>query len=159
MSDRILMTPAGYEKIKNELKHLKSVVRPQNIRDIEEARAHGDLSENAEYHAAKEKQAMIAAQMQDLENKVGLADVIDPSTVTVKDKVVFGATVHLYDLDSEEELKYQIVGDVETDVKARKIGISSPIARGLLGKDKGAEVKIKTPKGLREFEIVEVEYV
>lgn len=159
MTERVLMTPQGFEKLKAELKNLVTVVRGQNIRDIEEARSHGDLSENAEYHAAKDKQGIIAAQIADLEDKVSRADVIEPASVKVVDKVVFGATVTLYDLDSEDERVYQIVGDVETNVKENKIGISSPIARGLLGKSKGDEVKIQTPKGVRELEIVAVEYV
>lgn len=152
------MTPEGFEKIKKEYNHIKTVERAQNIKDIEEAIAHGDLSENAEYHAAKEKQSIIAAQMADLENKIALAEVIDPQTIK-SDKVVFGATVTLYDLETEEELKYQIVGDVETNIKENKIGISSPIARGLIGKSEGDEAKVKTPKGLREFEVVAVEYL
>lgn len=158
MADRILMTPAGLKKLKDELKNLLTVVRPQNIRDIEEARSHGDLSENAEYHAAKEKQSLIAVQLAALEDKIGRAEVVDPSTVRINGKIVFGATVRLLDFETEEELTYQIVGDVETNVKECKIGISSPIARGLLGKAKGDEVKVQTPKGLREFEVIEIDY-
>ena len=157
-ADRILMTPQGFDKIKEELKNILTAVRPQNIRDIEEARSHGDLSENAEYHAAKEKQSFIAFQISDLEDKIGRAEVIDPCSVTINGKIVFGATVTLYDLGMEEELTYQIVGDVETNIKDNKIGVSSPIARGLLGKSQGDEVRIQTPKGMREFEIVGVVY-
>jgi transcription elongation factor GreA len=155
--ERVPMTKVGYDKIRADLQHIKSVERPKNIRDIEEARAHGDLKENAEYHAAKEKQAVLQAQMNDLENKVSLAEVIDPASVN-SDKVVFGATVTLYDVESEDEVSYQIVGDVETNVKEGKIGISSPIAKGLLGKAEDDEVKIRTPKGVREFEVVKIEY-
>lgn len=157
--ERIPMTPEGYEKLKKELKHIKSVVRPQNIKDIEEALSHGDLSENAEYHAAKEKQSHIAGQLRSLEHNIGLAEVIDPKKIDTKDKIVFGATVTLYDLSSEEELTYMIVGDAESDIQQKKISISSPIARGLIGKIEGDEVKIRTPKGLRELEIVKIEYI
>lgn len=157
--NRIPMTPDGFLKLKEELRQLKTVERAKNIHDIEEARAHGDLSENAEYHAAKEKQGIIAAQIIDLEDKVSRAEVIDPKTVQVNDKVVFGATVRLYDLATEEEMTYQIVGDNESDIKQAKIGISSPIARGLLGRRSGDEVKINTPKGVREFEVVSIDYI
>jgi transcription elongation factor GreA len=157
--NRIPMTPEGFSKLKEELRQLKTVERAKNIHDIEEARAHGDLSENAEYHAAKEKQGIIAAQIIDLEDKVSRAEVIDPKTVQVNDKVVFGATVKLYDLSTEEEMTYKIVGDSESDIKQAKIGISSPLARGLLGRRSGDEVKINTPKGVREFEVVSINYV
>lgn len=156
--ERVPMTPEGYEKMRRDLQHLKGVVRPQNIRDIEEARAHGDLSENAEYSAAKEKQSVIAAQINDLESKISLAEVIDPKELQGTEKIVFGATTLLYDQETEEEITYQIVGDDESDVKLHRIGISSPIARGLIGKKPGDEVKIKTPKGVREFEVIEVSY-
>lgn len=156
--ERIPITPSGYEKLKEEYQHLKSVVRPQNIKDIEEAIAHGDLSENAEYHAAKEKQSLIAGQMTDLEDKIGRAEVIDPKSIQT-DAVVFGATVTLFDIETEKELKYQIVGDTESDLSKNQIGISSPIARGLLGKKEDEEVQIKTPKGVREFEVVSIEYL
>lgn len=157
--ERIPMTKQGFDKLKADLKHLKTVERPQNIQDIEEARAHGDLSENAEYHAAKEKQAILAAQLVDLEDKVSRAEVIDPKDVSNKEKIVFGATVDLYDTETEDELSYQIVGDVETDVKNGRVGISSPIAKALLGKAEGDEVRFKTPKGLRELEVVKIQYI
>jgi transcription elongation factor GreA len=156
---RIPMTPDGFAKMKEELRQLKTVERGKNIQDIEEARAHGDLSENAEFSAAKEKQALIAVQLIELEDKISRAEVIDPKTVRVNDRVVFGATVKLYDLSTEEEMTYQIVGDSESDIKQCKIGISSPIARGLLGRRSGDEVKIKTPKGVREFEVVSINYI
>lgn len=156
--ERMPMTPEGYEKLRKELQHLKSVVRPQNIKDIEEARSHGDLSENAEYSAAKEKQSIIAGQISSIEDKLGRAEVIDPKKIAATDKIVFGATVKLFDLDSDEEMIYKIVGDDETDIKLGKIGISSPIARGLIGKKEGDEATVKTPKGQRQFEIVKVEY-
>lgn len=155
--ERSPMTPEGYEKIRKDLQHLKSVVRPQNIQDIEEARAHGDLSENAEYHAAKEKQGEIAAQINHFENLISTAEVIDPKTIQ-SDRVVFSATVTVYDVDLEDEVVFQIVGDQESDIKHGKIAISSPIARGLIGKTEGDEVGIKTPKGIKEYEIVKIEY-
>lgn len=153
------MTPDGFTRLREELQNLKTVERAKNIHDIEEARSHGDLSENAEYHAAKEKQGLIAAQIVDLEDKVGRVEVIDPKNVKVGDKVVFGATVTLYDLATEETLKYQIVGDFESDIKQNKLGISSPIARGILGRRSGDEIKVNTPKGVREFEVVTIEYI
>ncbi len=155
--NRVPMTPAGYEKLRLELNHLKSVVRPQNIKDIEEARAHGDLSENAEYSAAKEKQSLIAGQIASLEDKISRAEVIDPAKQSGT-KIVFGATVKIYDADAEAEVVYQIVGDDESDIKERRIGVSSPIARALIGKNIGDEVKVTTPKGTRDFEVVSVDY-
>ena len=157
--DRVPMTPEGYDKLYKELSHLKSVVRPQNIQDIETARSHGDLSENAEYHAAKEKQGQVAAQIAKIEGLLGLSEIIDPKKIEDKNKIVFSATVTLYDINASEEVSYKIVGDDEGDVKAGKIGISSPIARGLIGKKTGDEVSVKTPKGLRELEIMKIEYV
>ena len=151
------ITVHGFNKLKERLKHLKEVERPQNIRDIEEARAHGDLSENAEYHAAKEKQGFIDVAMRDTEDKIARAQVIDPSTLS-GDKVVFGATVHLLDLDNDEEVTYQIVGMDEADPKESKVSVSSPIARALIGKRVGDEVHVKAPGGDREYEVVEVEF-
>jgi len=154
---RIPMTPGGQKKLQNELKHLKSVERPKNVADIERARDHGDLSENAEYDAAKEHQAHISCRMQEIEHKLASAQVIDPATLD-HDKVVFGATVKLHDLDSGEELSYKIVGADETDISKGRISIESPIARALIGKEEGDEVKVSTPKGVREFEVVGIEY-
>lgn len=156
--DRIPMTPQGYDKLNQELKKLKSVDRPQNIRDIEVAREHGDLRENAEYHAAKEKQGLIEGRIRELENRLASAEVIDPASITVRDKIVFGAQVSLIDTDTDDKVSYYIVGDDESDIKERKIGISSPLAKGLIGKSKGEEVTIRTPKGPRNFEIVDVFY-
>ncbi len=154
-NDKVPMTPQGFQKLKDELKRFKSVERPQNIRDIEEARAHGDLSENAEYSAAKERQSHIAGKIAELEDKIARAQVIDPSTLN-HSKVVFGATVKLLDVDNNEEVIYQIVGADESDVKAGKISIQSPIAKSLIGKSKDDLVKIITPKGTRELEILEI---
>lgn len=156
--NRVPMTPEGYEKLQKELIHLKSVVRPKNIQEIETARSYGDLTENAEYHAAKEKQGYIAAQIAKLETMLGQSEVIDPKNIETKNKIVFSATVKLYDLTLDEEVSYKIVGDDESDVKGGKIGISSPMARGLIGKGVGDEASIRTPKGIREFEVVGIEY-
>jgi len=154
---RVPMTPDGYRRLQERLKHLKSVERPKSIEAIEIARGHGDLSENAEYDAAKEHQAQLNEEIKRIENSLSMAQVIDPTSLN-HDKVVFGATVKLDDIDSGEERTYQIVGTSESDVHAGKISIESPIARALIGKKVGDIVKVKTPKGLREFEILDIEY-
>lgn len=158
MVERVPMTVVGYQRLKEELKHLKEVERPQNILDIETARAHGDLSENAEYHAAKEKQGLIDMKMRDVEAKLSRAEVIDPSTLS-GDRVVFGATVHLEEIESEEEVVYQIVGMDEGNPAEGKISISSPLARALISKRIGDEVTFATPGGSRSYEIVDVEFI
>lgn len=159
MSDREPMTVTGYNQLKSELKRLKTVERPQITKDIEEARAHGDLSENAEYHAAKEKQSFTEGRIAELESKLALAEIIDPTTLG-GDKVVFGATVTVLDLDSDEEAKYQIVGVEEADLKAGKISVTSPIARALIGKSEGDTARVRLPKkGEKELEVVAVEFV
>jgi transcription elongation factor GreA len=142
----------------DELKRLKSVERPKNVRDIEEARGHGDLSENAEFHAAKERQSLLDLQIRELEDKLARAQVIDVSKLS-GDKVVFGATVSLIDGDTGDKVIYQIVGDHEAQPKNGKISISSPIARALIGKTEGDDVKVQTPTGVRSFEILSVAYV
>ncbi len=152
------ITREGYDKIVRELKNLKSVERPANIRAIEEARAHGDLSENAEYHAAKERQGFLEGRIRDLEDKISRAQVIDISKIC-EEKIVFGASVRLLDLNSEKELSYKIVGDTESDIKENKISINSPIGKALIGKCKGEEVAIKVPNGVKEFEILDIKYV
>ena len=154
---RIPMTPEGKKTLEEKLKLLKGVERVQNIRDIEEARAHGDLSENAEYHAAKEKQGILNAQIIDIEAKISLAQVIDPKEIN-SEKIVFGASVTVADLETEEERTYKIVGADEANVSDGKISVESPIARALIGKEEGDEVKFRTPKGLRELEIVNIDY-
>jgi len=151
------MTPEGFKKLQDELKHLKSVERPKNVQDIEIARAHGDLRENAEYHAAKERQSHIAARMAFLEDRIARAQVIDPATIT-HEKVVFGATVRVTDVDSGDEVVYRIVGEHESDIKNGKISIESPIAKSFIGKEAGDVVKVVTPRGAREFEILIVKY-
>jgi transcription elongation factor GreA len=157
MSQRFPMTPAGLEKLRTELKHIKEVERPQNVQDIETALGHGDLRENAEYHAAKDRQAELAARMAYLEGRIGLAQVIDPASID-SETVGFGATVTLLDMDTDEEVVYVLVGEDETNVKAGKISIAAPIARAMLGKAEGDDVTVKLPKGEREFEVVKVEY-
>jgi len=154
----IPMTPEGHKKLKEKLKHIRKVERPKNIKDIETARAHGDLSENAEYHAAKEKQGFLMAQLKDIEHKLVEAEVIDPATIKVEGKVVFGARVTLLDTETEDEKKYQIVGVVEADIAVGKISVESPIARSLIGQKLGSVVTVQTPRGQREFEILEIKY-
>ena len=155
--ERIPMTAEGHAALQAELKNLKSVERPNIIAAISEARAHGDLSENAEYHAAKEKQSFIEGRISELDDKPARADVIDVSKLT-GGKIRFGATVSLIDVDSEEESSYKIVGDDEANVKEGKISISSPIARALIGKEEGDEAEVAAPAGARAYEIIKVEY-
>jgi transcription elongation factor GreA len=142
------MTNRGYQFLVEELKRLKSVERPKNVREIEEARDHGDLSENAEFHAAKERQSLLDVQIRDIEDKVAPAQVIDVAKLS-GDKVVFGATVSLADGDTGDKVVYQIVGDHEAEPKNGKISISSPVARALIGKSEGDEVQVRTPTGVR----------
>jgi transcription elongation factor GreA len=156
--ERIPMTAAGYKALEDEINLLKTVERPAVIRMIEEARAHGDLSENAEYHAAKERQAFIEGRVMELEDKIGRADVIDVSKLSGS-TVKFGATVQLVDEDTNAKMKYQIVGDLEADAKRGRISISSPIARALIGKAKGDTVEVSAPGGARSYEILKVEFV
>ena len=155
MSGRLPMTQSGYEKIQQEVKHLKRVERPQIVKEIEIALAHGDLSENAEYHAAKEKQSHIEGRIAILEDKLARAQVIDPTGQSTE-AVRFGLTVDLEDAESGEELTYTILGEDEADAARGTISISSPIARALLGKAVGDSVKVNVPKGTREFEILEI---
>jgi transcription elongation factor GreA len=155
---RVPMTSRGYQVLMEELKRLKSVERPKNVREIEEARGHGDLSENAEFHAAKERQSLLDVQIRDIEDKLARAQVIEVSKLS-GDRVVFGATVSLADGDTGEKVVYQIVGDHEAEPKNGKISISSPVARALIGRSEGDEVQAHTPTGVRSFEILSVEYI
>jgi len=157
MDQRVPMTPRGYEALKQELKRLKSVDRPANIKDIEEAIAHGDLSENAEYHAAKEKQAHIAGRIAMLDDRIARAQVIDTAG-QVPDKVRFGVTVVLSDIETDDEVAYTLVGEDEADVKEGRISVTSPVAQALMTKEVGDEVRVQVPKGVREFEILEIRY-
>ena len=156
---RAPLTTQGAQRLRAELEELKSVKRPAVINAIAEARAHGDLKENAEYHAAREQQSFIEGRIKQLEGELSHAQVIDISTLDAGSRVVFGATVLLADADSGEEKRYQIVGDLEADIKQGQIAISSPVARALIGKHEGDEVTIEAPGGTREFEIVEVRYL
>jgi transcription elongation factor GreA len=155
--DKIPMTEAGHAAMMEEIKHLKSVERPRIIRAIEEARSHGDLSENAEYHAAKEQQGWTEARVAELEDKISRAEVIDISKLS-GDTVKFGAKVTLVDEDTEDEAAYQIVGEFEADVKKGLISVSSPIARAIIGKRKGDSVEVATPGGGKSYEIVKVRF-
>jgi transcription elongation factor GreA len=157
MADRYPMTPRGVQTLKEELKRLREVERPKNVRDIEEARAHGDLRENAEYHAAKERQGFIEGRTREIESILAQSEVIDPAKLS-GDRVVFGATVKLTDTDSEEEVTYSIVGDFEADIKQGRIAISAPLARALIGRETGDTVSLKTGKGSREYQIAEVRF-
>lgn len=153
------MTKLGSEQLKSELQKLKSLERPNVIQAIKEAREKGDLSENAEYDAAKERQAFIEGRIQEIEGKLSSAQVIDPALTDADGRAVFGATVELEDLDSGEQVTYQIVGDDEADLKLGKISISSPIARALIGKYAGDTAVVAAPSGKREYEILNVQYV
>jgi transcription elongation factor GreA len=157
MEQRVPMTPRGYAALKEELQRLKSVDRPANVKDIEEAIAHGDLSENAEYHAAKEKQAHIAGRMAMLDDRIARAQIIEMAGQT-PDKIRFGATVRLSDVETDDEVTYAIVGEEEADVKIGRISITSPVARALLNKEVGDEVRVKVPKGMKEFEVLEIRF-
>ena len=151
------MTRAGHAALEAELKHLKSEERPAIIRAIAEAREHGDLSENAEYHSAREKQSFIEGRIKELEGVLGLAEVIDPATLS--GAVKFGATVKLVDEDTDEEKTWQIVGEYEADVEQGLLNIKSPIARALIGKEEGDSVEVRTPGGEKSYEILSIQYV
>jgi len=153
------MTPEGHQKLKVTLKHLKEVVRPQIVKDIEEARAHGDLSENSEYEDAKERQSLTEGRVRDLESKLAAAEVIDITKLEASDRVVFGTTVCLEDSETEEERKYRIVGEDESDVKEGLISVLSPIARALIGREIDDEITVRAPGGDRKFIITDVLYV
>lgn len=155
--EKIPMTRAGFTALDEELKVLKSVERPAVIRAIAEAREHGDLSENAEYHAAREKQSFIEGRIKELEGMLSLADVIDPSKLS--GAVKFGATVTIVDEDTDEERTYQIVGEAEADIERGLLNIRSPIARALIGKEEGDSVEVKTPGGTKSYEIVTIRYI
>jgi transcription elongation factor GreA len=156
---KIPITVAGAEKLRAELQELKTVQRPAIVTAIAEARSHGDLSENAEYHAAKERQGFIEGRISELEAKLGNAQIIDPRLLDADGRCVFGATVELADRESGETVTYQIVGDDEADIKQGKISISSPIARALIGKYAGDTAEVRAPAGVREYEILDVKYI
>ena len=156
---RAPITAKGAKRLRDELEHLKSDKRPKVIAAIAEAREHGDLKENAEYHAAREEQGFIEGRIKQLEGELSHAEIIDISKLNAGSRVVFGATVTLADVESDEEKRYQIVGDLEADIKLGLIAISSPVARALIGKNEGDTVAIAAPAGQREYEIVSVEYL
>jgi transcription elongation factor GreA len=158
MADRLPMTPRGQRKLRDELKRLREVERPKNVQDIEIARAHGDLSENAEYAAAKERQSFLEGRIREVEGMIALSEVIDPGKLSGS-RVVFGATVRLVDTDSGEEVVYSIVGDHEGDIKEGRIAISAPLARALIGREQGDTVNLRTGKGPREYQIQDVTFV
>ena len=155
--DKLPMLAEGYEKLQNDVRHLKTVERPSIIDAIEEARGHGDLSENAEYHAAKERQGQVEAQIADLEDRISRAMVIDPSTLS-GDKVIFGATVELLD-DNDKPIKYQIVGETEADARVGRISYNSPLGRALIGRTVGEEVEFSAPSGDKYYEIAKIEFI
>ena len=157
MSNKVPMTANGYAKLEEELNYLKSTARPEVIQAIAEAREHGDLSENAEYHAARDRQSFIEGRVAEIEDMMARAEVIDVSKLS-GDTVKFGATVTLADEDTDEETTYQIVGEVEAEVKNGRIAVTSPIARAIIGKQKGDSVEVETPKGSKYFEIVDVKF-
>ena len=156
---RAPITAKGAKRLRDELEHLKSDNRPKVIAAIAEAREHGDLKENAEYHAAREEQGFIEGRIKQLEGELSHAEIIDITKLNAGSKVVFGATVTLADVESDEEKRYQIVGDLEADIKLGLIAISSPVARALIGKNEGDSIAIDAPAGQREYEIVSVEYL
>ena len=153
------MTTHGHQKLQSELDHLKRVERPAIIAAISEARAHGDLKENAEYHAAKEKQSFVEGRIRDIEGKLSQCQVIDISKINNEGKVIFGSTVTLLNADTEEQVIYQIVGEDEADIKAHKISVTSPVARAMIGKIEEDEITVQSPKGETVYEIVKVEYL
>jgi len=158
VSNKVPLTVRGAERLREELKRLKGTDRPKVIQAIAEAHTHGDLKKNTEYHAAREQQGFIEGRIQDIEGKLSNAEIIDVTQMNANGKVIFGATVLLSDEDSGNEVTYQIVGEDEADIKAHRISINSPIARGLIGKEQGDVVTIRTPAGEKQFEIVEVKY-
>ncbi len=155
--EKIPMTRGGFQALDEELKTLKSVERPAIIRAIAEAREHGDLSENAEYHSAREKQSFIEGRIKEIEGVISLAEVIDPTKFT--GSIKFGATVTIVDEDTDEEKTYQIVGETEADIERGLLNIRSPIARALIGKDEGDSVEVKTPGGTRSYEVISVRFI
>jgi len=157
--NKVPMTKRGETKLREELADLKGNQRPTVIQAIAEAREHGDLKENAEYHAARDQQSFIEGRIKEVEAKLSTSQVIDVTTLKNNGKVVFGTTVKLLDMNSDEEITYQIVGDDEADLKARRISFGSPVAKALIGKLEGDEVGVNTPNGVREYEILQVSYI
>lgn len=159
MSQQVPMTQAGADKLREELNRLKTVERPEVIEAIAEARSHGDLSENAEYEAAKERQGFIEGKIAEYEYKLSMANIINPKDIHNKDRIVFGATVTFRDLDTDKEMRFQIVGEHESDFNNNKISYLSPMAQALIGKEVGDETEMEAPSGVRYFEILKIEYI
>lgn len=157
MDEAVPMTTEGHQRLQDELKHLVRVERPIVVQDIAEARSHGDLSENAEYDAAKDRQGFVEGRIKQLNHKIALAQVIDPTTIK-SEKIVFGAKVTLFDIDTEKEVRYQLVGVDEADIKVGKISITSPVGRALVGHKIDEEVSINVPSGVKVYEVIEIEY-
>ncbi len=155
----IPLTASGAERLQKELHRLKTIERPEVINAIAEARAQGDLSENAEYDAARERQGFVEGRIQELEGTLSNAQIIDPAALELEGQAVFGATVEIEDLESGERVTYQIVGDVEADIRSNRISVSSPVARALIGKSEGDVVEVKAPAGIREYEVLGVSYI
>lgn len=159
MTGKVPLTARGAEKLRDELRELKNVARPKVIEAIAEARAHGDLKENAEYHAAREQQSFIEGRIAEINAKLGNAQIIDVTTMPATGKVIFGATVDLMEEETGEEVTYQIVGEDEADISAGMISVTSPIARALIGKQEGDVAEVQAPGGIKEYEILEVKYI
>lgn len=159
MSAKVPLTAKGAEKLREELKELKNVARPKVIEAIAEARAHGDLKENAEYHAAREQQSFIEGRIAEINAKLGNAQIIDVTTMPATGKVIFGATVELMEEETGEEVTYQIVGEDEADINEGKISVTSPIARALIGKQEGDIAEVQAPGGIKEYEVLDVKYI
>lgn len=159
MLDKVPMTEGGANALREELNHLKKIVRPQIVQAIAEAREHGDLKENAEYHAAREQQGFCEGRVQDIEGKLSVAQIIDITKIPHSGRVMFGSTVNIINVETEASVTYQIVGDDEADVKINKISVNSPIARALIGKPEGEEVLVRTPGGEVEYEIEWVKHI
>ncbi|MBN1364773.1 MAG: transcription elongation factor GreA [Syntrophaceae bacterium] len=153
--EKVPITKAGFEKLKKDLETIKNVSIPENVRDIEVARGHGDISENAEYSAAKERQSFLYGKMQELEHQLAMSDIINLKGLNA-DKVVFGCYVSLEDIDTGEKIKYQLLGPYESDISQNKISVTSPIGKALIGKNVGSEVKVQTPGGIRNLEIIDI---
>ena len=157
MAETVPMTAEGHQRLQEELKNLLRVERPKVVQDIAEARSHGDLSENAEYDAAKDRQGFIEGRIQELIHKIAVAQVIDPKTID-SEKIVFGAKVTLFDIDNDKEVRYQIVGEDEADIKVGKISITSPVGKALIGHIVDDEVRITVPSGVKLYEVIDIEY-
>ncbi|MGM0421813.1 MAG: transcription elongation factor GreA [Pseudomonadota bacterium] len=157
--DKLPITAGGFTQLEQELKKLKTVERPAIIEAIAEARAHGDLSENAEYHAARERQSFVEGRILELESRLSRAEIIDPATMNGDDTVRFSATVKLVDEDTEEEVTYQIVGEYEADIDSNRLSNTAPLSRALIGKTVGDSVEVRTPKGEKAYEILDVQYI